>query len=64
MVRPVQNWSRQVVESRVDDIEGVAAHLLDGSDFGNEKTALADNETARLDLQPDGMAEGVFQPLA
>ena len=64
MIGAVQDRPGQVVEAGVDQIERVVAHLLDRADFGHQVAALGDQVAARLDLQPQLVAEGIFQPPA
>ena len=64
MIGAVQNRPGQIVESGVEQIKGVAAHLLDGTDLRDQKTALGDQVAAGLDLQDQLVAKRVFQPFA
>ena len=64
MIRPVQNRPGQVVEARVEQIERVAAHLLDRANLADQVAALGNQVAARLDFQRDLVAEFVLQPLA
>ena len=64
MVGPVQDRPGEVVEPRVQQDERVAADPLDGPDLGHQRTGLGHEVAARLDLQPQRVAEGRFEPLA
>ncbi len=39
-------------------------HLLDGADLGHQMATLRHQIASRLDLKPDGMAEGLLKPAA
>ena len=64
MIGTVEDRAGQVVETGVQEIEPVLALPLDRADFGYQKAALGHKIAARLDLEADGVAEAIFQPLA
>ena len=64
MIRAVEDRPGEVIEAGVEQIERVAAHLLDGANLADQISAFGDEVSTWLDFQPELVAEMVFQPLA
>jgi len=63
MMCTVEDWARQVVETRIHKVEEVVRLPFDGADLGHQKTALGDQVASGLDLQGHAVAEPAFQAL-
>ena len=57
VVGTVEDRARQVVETCIEQIKSILAHLFDRADFGDQEAALGDEVPARFDFQTEWMSE-------
>ena len=60
MVRAVEDRPGEIVEAGVEQVERVVVLPLDGANLGHQIAAFGHEISARLDLQPQRVAEAFF----